>query len=54
VLEVYNELKIKDLCKAEIYKHYQVALLKLESVNMTPEYKEFFREFAEYLIDRDF
>lgn len=54
VLEIYNELKIRDLCKAEIYKHYQVALLKLESVNMTPEYKTFFREFAEYLIDRDF
>ncbi len=54
VLEVFDELNIKDICKAEIYKHYQVALLKLESVNMTPEYKNFFREFAEYLIDRDF
>jgi len=54
VLEVYNELRIRDLCKAEIYKHYQVALLKLESANMTDEYRLFFKEFAEYLIDRDF
>lgn len=54
VMEVYNELNIRDLCKAEIYKHYQIALLKLDSVSMTPEYKHFFREFAEYLIDRDF
>lgn len=54
VLEVYNELNIRDICKAEIYKHYQIALLKLESVSMTSEYKHFFREFAEYLIDRDF
>lgn len=54
VLQVYEELNIKELAKAECYKHYQIALLKLESVNMTPEYKQFFREFAEYLINRDF
>ena len=54
VLAVYDELNIKDLCKAEIYKHYQVALLTLESVNMSTEYKSFFKEFAAYLIERDF
>lgn len=54
ILQIFDELKIKDICKTEIYKHYQAALLKLEAVNMTPEYKVFFREFAEYLIERDF
>lgn len=54
VMEIYNELNIRDICKAEIFKHYQIALLKLESVNMLPEYKLFFHEMAEYLIERDF
>lgn len=54
VMQVYDELNIRDICKAEIYKHYQMALLRLESANMKEEYKSFFREFAEYLIDRDF
>lgn len=54
ILEIFDELNIKDLCKAEIYKHYQLALMKLNNIDMTPEYKLFFEDFAEYLIDRDF
>lgn len=53
VMQVFDELKIRDICREEIQKHYQKALAYLDQVSIAEEQKIFFRQFAQYLIERD-
>jgi len=54
VLQVFDELRIRELCREEIRKHYELALQHLAKVSLPDEKKIFFSEFARFLIERDF
>lgn len=54
VMQVFDELGIQDACRDEIHRHYRKALEHLDNINLPEEQKEFFREFASFLIERDF
>lgn len=54
VMELYSQLNIKQITMDEIHWLYQEALLVLHAVSIPNEQKDFFKEFAEFLIYRDF
>lgn len=53
-LEIYRALAISENAQAEMLRWYDEALAHLAAVNIPEDKKQFFKEFAEYLIHRDF
>ncbi len=53
-LDIYNDLSISSKAHAEMQRWYNEALDHLRSVSLPENKKQFFEEFAEYLIHRDF
>lgn len=53
-LQIYQALAISESTQSEMLRWYDEALAHLEAVNISEEKKQFFKEFAEYLIHRDF
>lgn len=54
VMQVFEELNIRELSKQEITYHYNLALSHLQKVTLSDDRKQFFKEFAKFLIERDF
>ncbi len=55
VIEIYKSLKINDLAKERILDFYAAALKSLEKITgLTDEKKKVFKDFADYLIKREF
>lgn len=54
VMNLYNQLNINQITMDEIHRLFQEALLALQAVSIPNEQKNFFKEFAEFLIYRDF
>lgn len=54
VMQLYHQLNISQITTDEIDRLYQEAMHALHAVSIPDEQKNFFREFAEFLIYRDF
>lgn len=52
VTEIYNQLAIPELCRAEIARHTQVAIDAVQSLNIAPEAKQSFENLVEKLMKR--
>lgn len=54
VMNLYHQLKISEITLDEINRLYQEAMEALRTVSIAEDKKQFFKEFAEFLIYRDF